>query len=173
MNTRIILYAVVGVFVVLMMQGGGGQGGTALTLGIRQQSALKNECMKEIIGFEQSAKSKFAFCECVTSSFEEKLKANEKLVEAHAAFVAKYLELRESPKSISRSLASTSSSARDFSTGEDKLDIVLSSLDLRYSFAELKELVPLLAEGVDSEWKNAMIGCSQLETPHVEGGLSN
>jgi hypothetical protein len=165
MNKRFLLYGIVALVLVLVLSGGGDSASenAAFALSVRQQAALKNECMKEIVGFDQAARSKFLFCDCVTEKFETRINANEELIKIREAFVAKYLELKEDPRSISRSLASRN--AERFTSGSDKVDILLSTMVLRYPFTEMKDLSESLVTGIDQDWKKTLIECSNVETP--------
>jgi hypothetical protein len=165
MNKRFLLYGIVALVLVLLLAGDGDSASesTAFPLSVRQQAAFKNECMKEIVGFDQAARSKFLFCDCVTEKFETRINANEELIKIHEAFVAKYLELKEDPRSMSRSLASRN--VERFTSGSDKGDILLSSMVLRYPFSEMKEVSENLVKGVEQDWKKTLIECSSVETP--------
>jgi hypothetical protein len=164
MNTRVLLYGVVGLVLMLVLSSGGADlDNSPVALNLAQQSAYKNECLKEIIGFEQPARSKIRFCDCVTASFEKKVAENAAFVESYEAFLGRYIELSQSPFRASRALSSNYQ--QDFRSGHIKLDILLSVKNLRHPFPELVGDSKLLGEVLDETWKIAMIACSQVETP--------
>jgi hypothetical protein len=164
MNMRVVLYGGVGAVLVFALTGGesGGSGeGAALALNLRQQAAYNNECMKEVVGFELSMQGKLKYCGCVVDDFQARINKNEKLLERHKAFVAKYLEMKGTPRVASRSLASASEHI--FSTSSAKLDILFSSMILRYDFPEVRQSFPELAKDVEGDWKASMIACTELK----------
>ncbi|MEO5667075.1 MAG: hypothetical protein ABIR96_03360 [Bdellovibrionota bacterium] len=164
MNKRVLLYGIVGAFLLYMFLGDDApKGAGALALDLRQQSAFKNECRKEIVGFEQPARSKSSFCDCVADAFETKLTNDEETKKNYAAFVAQYSQLTDSPRSISRSLSSNS--VESFTSGDEKVDILLSSLDLRYRFKEMADLSTVLTKNVATQWKSALVTCSHIDAP--------
>jgi hypothetical protein len=164
MSRRVLLYGVLVAVVVAGSTGdNAGDADSPVQLTVRQQAGYKNVCLREIIGFEQSATRKFSFCECVLEKYQEKLKANEALIEGLNAFYVHYVELRESPRKTSRALASRPQ--ENFKSSSEKLDLLFSSKDLRYPFKELIEEVKPLGEHVESAWKTSFIECTHPSTP--------
>src|SRR5690606_14848865 len=109
---------------------------------------------------------KLRYCDCVVEKFQEALKADAALLEAHNAFTAKYIELKSSPRETSRVLASNHQ--ENFSSGIEKLDVLFSSLDLRYPFGKLKDEVKPLGESLDTHWNASMRKCAQSTAPVAE-----
>ncbi len=160
MNTRFLLYGLVALVLVLALGGGGADEDSPLTFNLRQQAAFKNECMKEVIGFEQPTRSKFRFCDCVVARLEKLWLGDAAFPEAYVAFIERYLELSQSPKKASRVLASRTQD--DFRTGFQKFDILLSNKNMRHPFTELVEEAKPLNETVEKSWKTSMLECSRL-----------
>lgn len=164
MDKRVVLYGGVGlVLAMVVASGDGASTASPLQLSLRQNAAFRNECLQELIEFEQVSRVKFSFCECVLNNFQEKILANESLKTAYETFYSSYSARASSPRDTSRALATNAH--ENFEVAPAKLAILFSNLELRYNFRDMQNEVTTLSELLEQDWKRAMIGCSQIKTP--------
>jgi len=159
MNKRFLLWAVVGLILFFVLSDDSAEvESNPFTFSLRTKAFFQNDCLKEIIGFDSPGRSKIRYCECVVDKFSSGMSVDLPLMEKWEATLASYSAMSGRARDRSRILAFKP--ATHFTSGIERLDILLRPYRLKYVFPEMEDEWKALDKELGDYWKKSLIGCT-------------
>ncbi len=164
MNTRFLLYAIVGGGLAYVALSDSSSGSGDFALGLNAHAALKTLCFANLVGLEGAPVDiKLKYCDCVATTQRERW-AQKDLQEVLKAHATAYYAQLDNPRTSRRGLASYQGGER-----EPRLQIFLAEFALDRHFKDMKEPEAKFAEKIDYHWKEAQQNCLAKEEPGAAG----
>jgi hypothetical protein len=159
MLVRVVLIALVALFLLMSLSDVGGSKQNPFDFDLSAESFFKNECTNQIIGMASSARAGLKYCDCVTKEFRVKILADMALQQTYTELVKEQRARAQNPRERARILSFRP--GLGFRLEHILADRLLEHAQLKYPFQPHKELAQALTEGLDDHWKMAMIACTE------------